>query len=381
MMHFRTTFTAIGVALLVAACGGGSNDAGSSAAKVTSLKVMGDSLADSGTFGGLKFTVQGADTKIYPELVAQSYGLTLCSAYAGNPATGIIGTSTAPGCSNYAVGGGRINYYAAPTAKYSIVQQLQDASASGNYAAGDMLLIDGGGNDAADLVGAYLGASTGVNGVAAYTSFLGTVLTQADVGSAVSLGSIGMAVAGNQYMLGLAEKFANAITTYALDRGAQRIVILNMPGVTNTPRFQMVLGGIEAARGAQGRADAEALFKSWIESFNARLAARFAGNSKVAIVDFYTTFNNWVANPAQYSFANVRTPACPITGLGSDGLPTYTFPTCTSTALSAAPPAGVTTGAGWWKTYLFSDGFHPTPYGHQLAATVISDTLKSAGWI
>jgi len=380
MMHLRTTFTAIGVALLVAACGGGSNDAGSSPAKVTSLKVMGDSLADSGTFGGLKYTVQGADTRIYSELVAQSYGLTLCSVYSGNPATELVGATMAPGCGDYAVGGGRINNYKAPTAKQSIVQQLQDASASGNYSAGDMLLIDGGGNDAADLVGAYLGASAGVNGVAAYTSFLGTVLTQADIGSAVSLGSIGMAVAGNQYMAGLADKFANAITTYALDRGAQRILILNTPGITNTPRFQMVLGGIAAAKGTQSRADAEALFKSWVESFNARLATRFAGNSKVAIVDFYTNFNNWVANPAQYSLTNVKTPACPITGLGVDGLPTYTFPTCTSTALSAAPPAGVT-GAGWWKTYLFSDGFHPTPYGHQLAATVISDSLKSAGWI
>ena len=181
-------------------------------------------------------------------------------------------------------------------------------------------------------------------------------------------------------MVGLADKFANAITTYALDRGAQRIVILNMPGVTNTPRFQMVLGGIAAAKGAQSRADAEALFKSWIESFNARLATRFAGNSKVAIVDFYTSFNNEVANPAQYSLTNVTTPACPITGLGSDGLPTYSFPTCTSTALSAALSKGVT-DPNWWKTYAFSDGFHPTPYGHQLVATAISATLKSAGWI
>ena len=40
------------VAALVAACGGGEN------APITSVKVMGDSLADSGTFG-LKFTVQG----------------------------------------------------------------------------------------------------------------------------------------------------------------------------------------------------------------------------------------------------------------------------------------------------------------------------------
>jgi len=44
--------------LLIAACGGGGSD-GSTRVQITSVKVMGDSLADSGTFG-FKFTVQGA---------------------------------------------------------------------------------------------------------------------------------------------------------------------------------------------------------------------------------------------------------------------------------------------------------------------------------
>ena len=40
--------------------------------RYAAVKVMGDSLADVGTFG-LKFTIQG--NPIYPELIAQSYGL------------------------------------------------------------------------------------------------------------------------------------------------------------------------------------------------------------------------------------------------------------------------------------------------------------------
>jgi outer membrane lipase/esterase len=48
--------------------------------------------------------------------------------------------------------------------------------------------------------------------------------------------------------------------------------------------------------------------------------------------------------------------------------------------LTAAPPAGVS-GAGWWKSYAFSDGFHPTPYGHQLLAQLISLSLARAGWL
>jgi len=117
-----------------------------------------------------------------------------------------------------------------------------------------------------------------------------------------------------------------------------------------------------------------------VQAFNAELATKFAGNTSVVVVDAYTSFNDEIANPAKYGLTNNTTPACPITGVGSDGLPTYTFSTCTDTALSAAPPSGVT-DPNWWKTYLFSDSFHPTPYGHQLLGQLISRSLAMAGWL
>ncbi len=74
--------------------------------------------------------------------------------------------------------------------------------------------------------------------------------------------------------------------------------------------------------------------------------------------------------------------ACPATGVGSDGLPTYTFATCTATSLSAmTPPAGAVGGADWWKGYGFSDSFHPTPYAHQLMGQLVSRSLSQAGWL
>ena len=157
-----------------------------------------------------------------------------------------------------------------------------------------------------------------------------------------------------------------------------------MPGITNTPRFQMVLDAIAAANGGgtagtTARASAESLFKSWFVAFNNELAAKFNGNGNVVLVDFYTSFNDQIANPAQYSLTNVTTPACPQTGTGSDGLPTYTFATCTDTALSANPPAG--SDANWWKSYAFSDSFHPTPFGHDLLARRILKSLADAGWL
>ncbi|HKX42788.1 MAG TPA: SGNH/GDSL hydrolase family protein [Burkholderiaceae bacterium] len=368
-------------ALLLAACGGGGSDT-STRVQITSVKVMGDSLADSGTFG-FKFTVQGSQSFIYPERVASNFGVgTLCPFYVYNGTTFTTNTS----CTNYAIGGGRINNYTAPTSPVSIVQQLVNAAAvNGSYSASDLLIVDGGGNDGADLVGAYLKASS--DSGASYAALLQTVLPTATVQAALAQGAAGFASIGGTYMTALADNFYAAIKTNALDKGAQHVVVLNMPGITNTPRFQMVLDSIAAASGggtagATARANAEALFKSWFVAFNNELAVKFNGNSNVVLIDFYTSFNDQIANPAQYSLTNVTTPACPQTGTGSDGLPTYTFATCTDTALSAmTPPAGSDGTANWWKSYAFSDSFHPTPFGHDLLGRRILKSLADAGWL
>lgn len=390
----------LALAAILSACGGGGADT-TPRASINSVKVMGDSLADVGTFG-YKFTIQGNDT--YPERVAQTYGLPKgCNFFAAtrdtnNNITGFAPNAT-PGCTNFAVGGGVIN----PTGSglsaadpRGLPVQMATATLAGNFGANDLLLLDGGGNDAAALVGAYL--QIPADNAQAYMGVLGTVLTPEQVAAAAAGGAAGFAAAGSTYMTGLADNFYTLIKTGALDKGAQRIALLNMPGITNTPRFQSVLDAVAAATtagakaqgatdaaaaaaGAAARTQSEALFKGWVETFNARLASKFAGESRVAIVDFYTEFNNQIANPAQFALTNVKTPACPIKGLGSDGLPEYDFPTCTDAALAANPPTGATGGTNWYKTYAFSDSFHPTPYGHQLTAQLISRTLAQAGWL
>jgi phospholipase/lecithinase/hemolysin len=372
---------------LVAACGGGGSDS-STRTTVTRLVVLGDSLADVGTFGGVRATIQGND--MYPERVAQSFGLTKgCNFYAFNGTTFIANPTV--GCSNFAIGGGVINRFSSSLSAADprgIGVQFATATAAGNFTAGDLVLIDGGGNDAAALVGAYLRAQPAPagDGGAAYLALLGTQLSSTQVQAAAAGGAAGLAQAGGLYMAALADTFHTMIRTGALDKGATRVALLNMPGITNTPRFQLVLNSIAAANGggapgATARAQAEALFKGWTEAFNAQLATRFAGDARVALVDFYTEFNNQVANPAQYGLTNARDTACPVTGVGSDGLPTYTFATCTNAALAASPPAGATGGADWYKTWGFSDGFHPTGYGHQLLAQLIARSLAQAGWL
>jgi phospholipase/lecithinase/hemolysin len=380
MKHRLHWAAAAASALVLAACGGGGADT-TPAASVTSVKVVGDSLADSGTFG-IKFTVQGSaptgagSTPIWPERVATSYGQTLCAHYASDGSSFSANAS----CTNYAVGGGRINNFTGPTTPVSIVQQLKDMSAAG-FSAGDLLLVDGGGNDASDLIGAYLGAAK--DGGASYAALLGTLLDAATVQQLLAGGATGLAQAGGAYMQALAVQFASAIKTQALDKGAPRVAVLNMPGVTLTPKLRMVLASVAQAQGAATAAQAEALFDSWVQAFNAKLAATLAGDQRVTVVDFYGSFKDQAEHPAQYSYTNVTTPVCPITGQdATTGLPSYSFPACTAAALSAmTPPAGATGGADWWKTYAFSDSFHPTPYAHQLMGQLVSRSLSQAGWL
>jgi phospholipase/lecithinase/hemolysin len=394
--HFRLAAAATAVAIL-AACGGGGADQTSQRAGITSIKVMGDSLSDVGVFKGIPtngriFSVQDSasePTTDWTERIAALLGVPqLCNffKYTGAAAAPF---SLVPGCTSYAVGGGRINNFnpqtGAGASPFSITYQLQVASSAGNYKSTDLLLIDGGGNDAADLVGAYLNAAK--DGGASYAAMTGTLIPAGTLAPMLANGQAGLAQVGGTYMVALADKFYGSIKTNALDKGAERILVLNTPGITNTPRFQMVLGGIAAAygggaTGAGARAQSEALFKSWVEAFNSRLATLVANDKRIVLVDFYTAFNDQIANPAQYGLTNVTTPACPITGMGSDGLPLYNFQTCTAAALSAmTPPAGATGGSNWWQTYAFSDGFHPTPLGYQLMSQLVAKSLATAGWL
>jgi phospholipase/lecithinase/hemolysin len=366
---------------LLAACGGGGSDT-APRTSVQAVKVIGDSLADVGTFG-FKATVNGPESFLFVERVAMSYGLTPTCNYFRATGPSSIGLNPTAGCANYAVAGGVINAAGSGLSAADprgVAVQFAAATSAGNWGANDLLMVDGGGNDAATLVTAYLQASR--DGGAAFVALMGTQLSAATINAALPNGATGLATLGTAYMKALADSFANLIQAQALDKGAQRVLVANVPGITNTPRFQLVLDSIGAAGGATARAQSEALFKGWIEAFNGQLAARFAGNAKVVVVDTYTTFNQQVQMPAQFGLSNATTPACPVTGVGTDGLPTYTFASCSSTALSAqTPPAGASGGAAWWQTYAFSDGFHPTPYLHQLTAQLISRSLAAAGWL
>lgn len=384
------------LAALVAGCNSDSEPG--PRASINRVVVAGDSLADIGALG-VKATVQNsadpvAGFPLYPQLVAQNFGIeSQCNFYVvADSAAGIFTDNPVAGCSNFAVGGGRIVNAASrggAESAYNIPTQLARAAAvNGGWSASDLLLVDGGGNDLADLTSAYIGAGRGA--VSAYRDFLLQQLDAAIVDPLLAQGAVGFAQAAGLYMQTLADTYYGAIKSEGLDRGATRVAVLNVPDITLTPRFRMVLGAVAQSSGA-AQADALTMaIRQWAGAFNARLQSHVAGDARVALVDFYADLTDQVTHAAQYGASNATSAACPVTGVDGSGLPTYSFPVCQSTALDTADnpdtteregflPAGAS--PGWWRTWTFSDGFHPSPYGHRLLASSISRALARAGWL
>lgn len=384
--------------LLLAACGGSGGDGSGDGTTPqdpdqeiprASVTVIGDSLSDTGVFG-VRYTVQ-ADAgqtafPLWPELVADGLGAQRpCPAY---QATSETSFTPQPACRNYAVAGGRIQHPEGQTPK-SIVMQFQDAAdrvGNDGFGAREVVLIDGGGNDIADLITAYFGAYLEFFGesltIERYRAFLFTVLGR-DKALELTQEPGGWEKAGEVYMQTLAVRFASRVQNHVLMHDAQRVVILNVPDVTRTPRFQAILAVLKQA-GGQHAGDAvaaqlQALFQNWAQTFNQTLEAEFKGMAPVAIVDFYGLLAQWADHGEQFGLANTTAAVCPVTDPAAI-LPDYDIKQCTVAWLDANAPAGTTPAPGWWNTYAFADGFHPTPRGHELMAQAVSQAIAAKGW-
>ena len=339
------------------------------------VRVFGDSLSDSGTFG-LKFTVQGSaatgpgSSNIWVDVVAAQFQKKpLCAYFRINGST----VTTETGCTNYAIGGGRINNFTSPSAPLSVLVQLQTAAqVHGSYTASDILLIDGGGNDAADLAGAWLGATT-PEGLQSFQTLLSSALGNSATATLLGSGQSGPVVAGVAYMEKLADNLADAVITHAVEKGAKKVLVMNLPDIALTPRFTVVLGQVKAAAKAAAQAAAggtlseeaadaagaaqaaavKTVIQSWVNAFNTKLASRFAATpsaaSVVAVLDFNKTFRDQVANPGAFGFTNSKDTVC------RNDIENP-FPTCTSTALSAMTCKPT---AQRWPTDLFSQRCPP----------------------
>lgn len=396
-------------ALALAACGGGGEV--SPAGPAVSIKVFGDALSDVGTFGS-KATVQGPESRLYPELIADLYGSSRqCNHFVATGAT-IAPNAGTTACTNFAVGGGVINPAATgvPSADpRSLEVQLRAAVAASPYAPSDLLMVHIGHDDFAALLAAYLHwrhvvyrADVPVS--VAFVDQLHTLLDPAVVDAALAGNPLGRDV-GILYMEALAERYYALLSNQALARGPQRIVLVNWPDMTTTLWFYDLTSHnmFYAFLGAPGLALTAATSsvvttsKAWISAFNNRLAELASRDPRVLLVDYYAESRRFAQSPAEFGLTNLGPVCTPlpkprpsIIPVGTTWIWVYDLPNCTAAALSASPPVppdpraptdGSTATADWWTRFLLADDYYPTPYGHVLLARMIARRLGEVGWL
>jgi phospholipase/lecithinase/hemolysin len=201
-------------------------------------------------------------------------------------------------------------------------------SVATSFGAKDLVLILAGANDAfmqAGLVGA--GAATSTAAITAMTT--------------------------------AATELANLVRNQIIANGATRVVVLNLPDVSATPDL--------VAQGAL----AQGLMDSLVQTFNAQLKTELGQNTSVLLVDLYVRSQDQAAHPGTYQLSNTTTPACP-----SATNPIRSLGCSAATTLRDA----VTGVAVDVSHYLYADGVHPTPHGHQLIADTVYDDLTAKGW-
>lgn len=346
---------------LLAGCGGG-DDNPPAAEKVTYTKLVsfGDSLSDVGTYatpglvattGGGRFTINGAGTQLWVNRVATAANVpTTCAAQNGlnsiGPLAGFaLAVVNRPGCYGYAQGGSRVTNPIGPSnlatfpasssgaigaLTVPVLTQIQNhlAASGGSFAATDLVTVLAGANDL------FMQVAT----------VQGTVAAGGNATAAGQAANVAMGQAGGE--------LAAYIKSLIVAKGAKRVVVVGIPDVSVTPDS---LGQPQSSRD---------LVQLMAFTFNAQLQSGLQGVPEVLYVDGYTAIQQWAANPDAVGLTNVRTQACNAAVV------------TTSLLCSAA-----TLITGDTSKYLFADGVHPTPYGHELFGRLVIDALTAKGWL
>jgi outer membrane lipase/esterase len=379
---------ALASTLILTGCGGGGGSSGDSPT-TNRIFLAGDSLLDTGTFG-FRATVQNSagPTKIFIDVISEARGMvTPCPAYTAASSSTLVPYTRNAACTNFAIGGGRV--VSSLDTPRSIVKQLQDMKASfTRFETSDLFLVDGGGNDFADLAGSF-GAFATAAGAArasptaetvaayqaatqAYATFLAPLLqptawAQGPAAQAAVVTSITTAMLtaadpsaqavsyGLAYSVKLADVLMAAIDENLVAAGATRVLVANPPNIVLTPAFS-------AVRGLLGP-----VVSGWISAYNLQLESLASARSQVAVYNLFAKFSE-LLDPqvgATYGFNNVLDAAC--------SSPIRENPAaCSTAALDAANPA--------WPGYFFSDGFHGTPKANEVIAKDAVGVLDTLRW-
>lgn len=360
MNLLRAGAMALAASGLLIGCGGDDDDP-PAPAKITYTKLVsfGDSLSDVGTYatpglvaatGGGRFTVNGAGVQLWVDRVATAAGVPAnCAAQTGLNSVGSLAGFAAPvtphaGCYAYAQGGSRVTN---PVGPGNVATLPTPSGALGQLTVpvvtqiGTHLAAVGGSFAGTDLVTVLAGANDLFMQLATVQA---TVAAGGNATAAGQAATVAMGTAGGE--------LAAYIKALIVAKGAKRVVVVGVPDVSLTPD---AVGRDQATRD---------LIQMMSFTFNAQLQYGLQGVPEVLYVDSYTAIQGWVANPDAAGLSNVRTQACNAAMVA------------TSLLCSAA-----TTISGDTSKYLFADGVHPTPYGHELFGKLVIDALSAKGWL
>lgn len=232
-MHQTKFALAVLAAAVLAGCGGASGGDQTLKVKYTAQVSFGDSLSDVGSYavagvaaaGGGKFTINGDNTKINPELTGKNWTEHLAAQF-GLPApcaaeTGLEGnvpTLQAPrvkhaGCFGYAMGGSRVTNPVGPNNKLTgsalgaltvpVVTQIANhlAVSGGKFSGTEAVFVMAGGNDVLFQLGALQAGATAAGtkagadaGAQAFATNLTMALAAGAPNPATAAASIGAAI-------------------------------------------------------------------------------------------------------------------------------------------------------------------------------------------
>jgi len=274
-----------------------------------------------GPVGGGKFTTNPG--KIWIEVIAAKLGLEVKPKRQegfGLPVRELGGF-------NYAQGGSRVvfprvkssdNEGPSATARPVVEQVGMFLSEYKAFNANDLVLIQGGAND------------------------LFTQLTNLKAGKIKPEEAV-------QNMVQAADDLS-AIVTNLKASGAQKLVVVNLPAIEQTPKMILLDPQVQQ------------LIKMMVTSFNGTLALKTAGLN-ILLIDFYNFDLNFNTHYQELGFKNISTPGCK-----TNALPT-------GSSLFCNPKTLVEAGAD--LTYKFADEVHPATGFSKIAGEYIyAEILK-----
>lgn len=148
-------------------------------------------------------------------------------------------------------------------------------------------------------------------------------------------------------------ELANLVKTQIVGKGANYVVLNNLPDVAGSPS------------GTSQSADVRALIDTAVKAFNTALSTGIGGDSHVLYVDLYTVSHDQSTNPGPYGLSNTKDKACGNNALGGSSL------VCNASNLTG-------TDVGH---YMFADDVHPTPYEYSLVARYVLEQMVVKGWL